>query len=68
MPSDNNFKGWILVGGILLILVVCAFSVVYVLYQGVQQAQQTIQPVNEMTSGLATQVAQVLKRVPRRYS
>jgi hypothetical protein len=64
MTDGNNTRAWILVVGILLILAVSAFAVIFVLYQGVQQAQQTIQPVNELTSNLATQVAQFLNPTP----
>ncbi|MGD9092352.1 MAG: DUF4230 domain-containing protein [Anaerolineales bacterium] len=64
MTDDNNTRAWILIGGILLILAVSSFAVVFVLYQGVRQAQQTMQPVNELTSNMATQVADFLNPTP----
>jgi len=64
MANDNNLRGWVLVVGMLLILGLAAFGVVYTVQQSARQAQQAIQPVNDLTSNVATQVAQFLHPTP----
>ena len=64
MENDNNLRAWVLVGGILLILGMLAWGVLASVQQGARQAEQAIQPVNEMTSDLATQVAGLLNPTP----
>ena len=64
MANDNNLRGWVLVIGVLLILGLAAFGVVSVVQQSANQAKQAIQPVNELTSNVATQVAQFLNPTP----
>lgn len=64
MQNDNNTRAWVLVGGILIILAVMASSVVYFVAQSARQAQQAIQPVGDLTSNVATQVAQALHPTP----
>lgn len=64
MKSSNELRAWVLIIGILLILGISAFSIVYIVSRSAQQAQQAVQPVNAMTSNLATQVARVLNPTP----
>jgi hypothetical protein len=64
MKNDNSFRGWVLVIGFLLILGLGAYGVVSAIQQSARQAQQAIQPVNDLTSNVATQVAQILHPTP----
>jgi hypothetical protein len=64
MANDNNLRGWVLVVGVLLILGLAAFGVVSAIQQSARQAQQAIQPVSDMTSNVATQVAQFMHPTP----
>ena len=65
MDNDNrNTKAWVFVIGILVILAFSAVAGIYLLQQTINQAQQAIRPVNELTSNMATQVAQVLNPTP----
>jgi hypothetical protein len=64
MENRNNQRGWVLVIGILVILALVALAAIWMVWQSVQQAQQAMQPVNEFTSSLGTQVAQVLNPTP----
>ncbi|MCJ7659179.1 MAG: DUF4230 domain-containing protein [Anaerolineales bacterium] len=62
--KDNKILYWVLAIGILIILGYAAFSIVSILKQSTQQAQQALQPVSDLTNHLATQVAQVLEPTP----
>ena len=53
-----------LILGVLAILGISALAVTLIIYQAVNQARQTIQPVTDMTSNLSTQVAQFLNPTP----
>ena len=64
MQNDNNLRGWVLVVGFLLVLGLSAWGVVSAIQQSARQAQQAIQPVNDLTSNVATQVAQFLHPTP----
>jgi hypothetical protein len=64
MKNDNNLKLWVLVIGVLVILAVSAFLITRSVQQSLQQAQQAIQPVSEMTNSLSTQVARILNPTP----
>jgi len=64
MKSSNELRAWVLIIGVLLILGISAFSIVYVVSKGARQAQQAVQPVNALTSNLATQVARALNPTP----
>jgi hypothetical protein len=61
---DVNIRGWILVVGILLIISLVGCAVVYAVQQAVKTAQDTVRPVNDMTSNLGTQVSQFLNPTP----
>jgi hypothetical protein len=64
---ENNktaVRSWILVIGILLILGIAAAAVVLAVWQSAQLTRQAIQPVNDLTSNVATQVAGVLNPTP----
>jgi len=50
--------------GILLIMTISALAVAFVFFQTLRQAQQAIQPVNDLTSNMATQVAEILNPTP----
>ncbi len=62
--NKDNLKSWILVIGVLLILAVAAFMIASAIRQSSQQAQQALQPLNDMTSNMGTQVAQALHPTP----
>jgi hypothetical protein len=62
--KTEDTRIWVLVIGILLILGISAFLVVSAVQQGVTQARQAIQPVNDLTGGLATQVNRFLNPTP----
>jgi len=64
MKTGNEIRAWALLIGILLIIGLSAFSVIYIVGRSAQQAQQAVQPVNALTSNLATQVARVLNPTP----
>jgi len=64
MRNDNNLRGWVLVIGFLLVLGLGVYGVVSAIQQSARQAQQAIQPVNDLTSNVATQVAQILHPTP----
>ena len=61
MQKNNNLRGWLLGGGFLLVFILMAFAVVAAV-KGV--ANRALQPVTELTSGIGTQVAQVLHPTP----
>lgn len=65
MDNDNrNVRAWVFVIGVLVILAFSAIAGIIIVQQTLQQAQQAIQPVNELTSNMATQVAQVFNPTP----
>mgnify|MGYP001064703761 FL=1 len=64
MKNDNNLKGWILVVGVLIVFIVSAVLIVRMVGQGLQQAQQAVQPVREMADTLGTEVAGILNPTP----
>lgn len=55
---------WTLVIGLLLIISLIVFSGLYLVRQSVLQVEQAVRPVNDLTSHLSTQVAQVLHPTP----
>ncbi len=61
MKKDNNLRAWVLVLGILLILTMTGVGVVAALRAG---ANRVLQPVSDLSSGVGTQVAQVLNPTP----
>ena len=62
--KDNKIIFGVLVVGILLIMGYAAFSIVSLLRQSTQQAQQALQPVSDLSNNLGTQIAQVLEPTP----
>lgn len=65
MDNDNrNVRAWVFVVGVLVILAFSAIAGIIIVRQTLQQAQQAIQPVNELTSNMATQVAQAFNPTP----
>ncbi len=61
---DRNFRAWILILGILLIISICGLAVVVAVWQAGQSVQQAFKPVNDTTSSIATQVSQALHPTP----
>lgn len=61
---ENNLPTWILVGGILLIIGISAFGIVYAVWQSMQQMQRTVQPVSDVTSDMGTQIAELMHPTP----
>lgn len=62
--NDVHLRGWILVIGVLVIVALTALAVVLIVRQSVQQAQQVVQPVADLSNAVGTQMAQVLKPTP----
>ena len=62
--TNNNIRGWVLVGGILIMFALMTLFVIFAIRESLNTVQSSIQPVNEMTSNLGTQVAQVLNPTP----
>lgn len=56
-------RGWILVLGILFIIGLVGFAVIYAVQQGLRQMNNAIQPVNDLV-GLGTQVSVMLNPTP----
>ncbi len=61
---ENNLRAWIMVIGILLMFSLVGIAIVLAIQESLNRAQQVFQPVNNMTSSLGTQVAQVLHPTP----
>jgi hypothetical protein len=57
----DNTKGWVLVIGILLVIMLASFSMVWILYTSVQR---TVEPVQAVGSDLSTRIAAVLNPTP----
>lgn len=64
MENRNNLKIWVLIIGILLICSLSALAVILFVNQGVQDAQKALDPINDLTDNLGTQVSQVLNPTP----
>lgn len=64
MKTGNEIRAWVLVIGILLVMGLSALGVVITLRQSLENTQQAIQPVNALTSNLATQVSRILNPTP----
>ncbi|MBN2148501.1 MAG: DUF4230 domain-containing protein [Anaerolineales bacterium] len=64
MKNDNALRAWVLTIGLLLIVAVAAIIGIALVNRAARQAQQALQPVNDMTSNLGTQVANVLNPTP----
>jgi Protein of unknown function (DUF4230) len=64
MENRNNSKIWVLILGILLICSLSAIAVVVFVNQGVKDAQKALDPINDFTGNLGTQVSQVLNPTP----
>lgn len=61
---DAQIRAWTLVLGILLILAFGVIAFILLLQSSLRRVQKVVDPVNEMTSGLSTQVAQALHPTP----
>ncbi len=57
----DNTKGWVLVIGILLVITVVAFSMVWIMYSSIQR---TVAPVQSVGNDLSTRIAEVLNPTP----
>ena len=57
----DNTKGWVLVIGILLVISIAAFSIIWVMYTSIQR---TVEPVQSVGSDLSTRIAEVLNPTP----
>ncbi len=62
--KDNRILLWVLVIGVLVIFGWAVFSVVSILQQSTEQAQQALQPVSDLSNHLGTQIAQVIEPTP----
>lgn len=62
--SDRNIRAWVFVLGILLIFSLVGIAVIFAIREATQKAEQAMQPVNNLTSGLGTQVSQALHPTP----
>lgn len=50
--------------GILFILSLVGFAVVYLVYESTQRAQQALQPITNLPSSVSTQMAEVMRPTP----
>lgn len=57
---DNN-KGWFLVIGIMLVIAITAFSMIWIMYTSIQR---TVEPVQSVGQDLSTRIAEVLNPTP----
>jgi len=62
--ANESLRGWVLVIGVLFLIALMASMIVYALYQGLNVVQRSIQPVNDVTSNLGTQVSLALNPTP----
>jgi hypothetical protein len=62
--NNSSTRSWFLVLGILFIIALMGSLIVYALWESLTTVQQSLQPVNDMTSNLGTQVAQALNPTP----
>ncbi len=62
--SDRNYRAWVLVIGILLIFSLVGLGIVASIQQSMQQAQNALKPVNDLSSNLGTKVSQILNPTP----
>jgi hypothetical protein len=61
---EANIRAWVLVVGILLIFSIVGFVIITAVQESTRAAQQAIQPVGDVTSGISTQIAQFLNPTP----
>jgi len=61
---DSSIRAWVLVIGILLIFGTVGYAVISAVRESTRAAQQAIQPVSDVTTGLSTQIAQFLNPTP----
>jgi hypothetical protein len=64
MDNDNKLRAWVLVVGVLGIMVVSAFVLIWIIRSSFLQAQQAVQPINDLTSDVATQISQFTHPTP----
>lgn len=64
MKKDNHLKIWVLIIGLLVVFTAAAVAVVWMVNQSLQQAEQAIRPVSDLTSNIGTEVARVLNPTP----
>jgi hypothetical protein len=62
--NEANVRAWVLVIGILLIFSIVGFVIIAAVRESTRAAQQAIQPVGDVTSGISTQIAQFLNPTP----
>jgi hypothetical protein len=69
--SPHEIKLWVLIGGILTIFALGTYAIVSAVrlvvgqvQQSAQKAEQVIRPVTDLSNGVATQLAQLLKPTP----
>lgn len=64
MDNNNNTRIGLLLAGILLIFGAAAVVVILLVQHNLSQVWQVLQPVNDMSSGVSTQVAELLHPTP----
>jgi hypothetical protein len=64
MNDNRNLRAWVFVIGVLMIFALAAYAVVSVVRRSVQQAEQAVQPVTDLSNAVVTQMAQVLNPTP----
>ncbi|HEY5573222.1 MAG TPA: DUF4230 domain-containing protein [Anaerolineales bacterium] len=64
MNDNRNLRAWVFVIGVLVIFALAAYAVVSVVRRSVQQAEQAVQPVTDLSNAVGTQMAQVLNPTP----
>jgi len=61
---ETQIRAWVLIAGILIIMSVSAITFILLLRASLLRVQKAVAPVNEITSGLSTQVSLVLHPTP----
>ena len=64
MNDNRNLRAWVFVIGVLVIFALAAYAVVSVVRRSVQQAEQAVQPVTDLSNAVGTQMALVLNPTP----
>lgn len=62
--SQSQVRAWVLIVGVLLILCLAVGGTLYLINQGMQQVQQSINPFNDMASSMGTQVSAFTNPTP----
>ena len=62
--KESSLRIWILIIGVLLILSLTGLGIVMAIQETTHRAEQAIQPISDLTSGLGTEVSKVMHPTP----